>query len=89
MALRSLLLSFMAATLFAGPLSAEELAVPEAPASRDRPARGMSMQKVETRYGAPTKREAAIGQPPITRWEYPGFVVYFENEFVIHAVAVG
>jgi hypothetical protein len=89
MRLRSLLLSFTAAVLVAGTLAAEELAVPTAPASADRPNRGMSMEKVENRYGAPTKREAPVGQPPITRWEYPGFVVYFENQLVIHAVAVG
>ena len=28
----------------------------------------------------------AVGNPPISRWEYPGFVVYFEHEHVIHSV---
>jgi hypothetical protein len=28
----------------------------------------------------------AVGRPPISRWEYPGFIVYFEHEHVIHAV---
>lgn len=50
------------------------------------PNRGATMSKVETQFGAPTQRAAAVGQPPITRWEYPGFVVYFEHERVIHAV---
>jgi len=27
-----------------------------------------------------------VGKPPISRWEYPGFVVYFEHEHVIHSV---
>lgn len=57
--------------------------------SADRPARGMSMDKVEAVYGAPSRRDAAVGEPPITRWEYPGFVVYFEHQYVIHAVGVG
>lgn len=57
--------------------------------SADRPARGMSMDKVEAVYGAPSRRDAAVGEPPITRWEYPGFVVYFEHQYVIHSVGVG
>ncbi len=51
------------------------------------PSRGMTMAQVEQRYGAPTNRIAAIGQPPIARWVYPSFVVYFEYNLVIHAVA--
>ena len=50
-----------------------------------RPSRGMSMESVEARYGAPTSRAAAIGEPPISRWEYPGFIVYFEYQHVVHA----
>ncbi|MET0986927.1 MAG: hypothetical protein ABW034_16140 [Steroidobacteraceae bacterium] len=88
--LRSLTLSCLLAAALAASISrAEELAVPEATAAADRPSRGMSMHTVESRYGEPTKRLEAVGQPPITRWEYPGFVVYFENQMVIHAVAVG
>ena len=45
------------------------------------------MAQVEQRYGAPSDRLAAIGQPPITRWVYPSFVVFFESNVVIHAVA--
>jgi hypothetical protein len=52
-----------------------------------RPTRGSSMERVEASFGAPTMRHSAIGAPPITRWDYPGFVVYFEYQHVIHAVA--
>jgi hypothetical protein len=52
----------------------------------ERPARGASKAQVEQRYGQPTRMVAAIGEPPISRWEYPGFVVYFEFDHVIHAV---
>jgi hypothetical protein len=52
-----------------------------------RPARGMTMERVEARFGQPTDKHAAVGDPPITRWDYPGFVVYFEYQHVIHAVA--
>lgn len=52
-----------------------------------RPARGASMQAVEAKFGAPAQRHSAVGQPPITRWDYPGFSVFFEYEHVVHAVA--
>ena len=51
-----------------------------------RPIRGMSMDRVEARFGAPITRMAAVGEPPITRWEYADFTVYFEHRLVIHAV---
>jgi hypothetical protein len=50
------------------------------------PPRGSTMSSVEASFGSPIQREAAVGQPPITRWEYSGFVVYFEYEHVIHSV---
>lgn len=53
------------------------------------PARGMSMRAVEERFGVPQNRAAAVGQPPITRWDYPGFSVYFENDRVLHTVVRG
>jgi len=49
----------------------------------------MSMDRVEAVYGKPANRREAVGDPPITRWEYPGFVVYFEHHLVIHSVARG
>lgn len=52
-----------------------------------RPTRGMSMARVEQTYGAPVNRRAAVGEPPISRWEYAGFTVYFEHRYVIHSVA--
>jgi hypothetical protein len=69
---------------------ADELRTPRVTSeSAGRPARGMSMEKVEATFGAPTSRSPAIGEPPITRWEYPGYTVYFEHQFVIHTVAAG
>lgn len=70
---------------------AQTLQVPETPAAAPAvttPVRGMSMAAVETRYGAPAQRYDAVGQPPITRWVYPSFVVYFEYSHVVHAVAI-
>jgi hypothetical protein len=51
------------------------------------PTRGLTMDQVEQQYGAPGERLAAVGRPPIARWVYPSFVVYFEGNRVIHAVA--
>lgn len=51
-----------------------------------RPSRGMTQQRVEAKYGQPVSTRSAVGDPPITRWEYQNFVVYFEHDKVIHAV---
>ena len=50
------------------------------------PTRGMTMDQVAAKFGAPVTKVPAVGKPPISRWEYPGFVVYFEAEHVIHSV---
>ena len=59
----------------------------DAQTASSRPRAGMSMTAVESTYGAPAERRSAIGEPPITRWDYPQFSVYFEHDLVIHAVA--
>jgi hypothetical protein len=70
---------------------ADDLATPASvpAATSNTPTRGMTMDKVEAKFGAPSKRDAAVGEPPITRWEYPGFVVFFEHQYVLHTVIVG
>ena len=50
------------------------------------PTRGMSMSQVASKFGEPASKVPAVGKPPIARWEYPGFVVYFEQDHVIHSV---
>ncbi len=72
------------------PIAAQNLNVPEnrqAAASQNFPTRGMTMRQVEGTFGSPARRRAAVGDPPITRWEYDGFIVYFEHKHVIHSVA--
>jgi hypothetical protein len=90
---RSLLvtLALAAALPVAGPVaSADTLLVEGVDAARqtaaDRPARGSSMRTVEARFGAPANRSGAVGKPPITRWDYPDFIVYFEYDHVVHSV---
>ena len=58
----------------------------DAQSASARPKSGMTMTAVESTYGMPTLKHATVGQPPITRWDYAGFSVYFEHDRVIHAV---
>ncbi|MCH2557089.1 MAG: outer membrane protein assembly factor BamE [Alcanivorax sp.] len=53
---------------------------------QDGPTRGMSKAQVRQHYGEPESRRDPVGQPPISRWYYPGFTVYFENDTVLHSV---
>ena len=55
-------------------------------ADNGRPTRGMTQASVESKYGMPMTRNAAVGDPPISSWEYPSMVVFFEYDRVIHAV---
>jgi len=50
------------------------------------PGRGASMAQVEKHFGAPLEKRAPVGNPPITRWIYSNYTVYFEYEYVIHSV---
>jgi len=51
-----------------------------------RPTKGQSMSQVKVKFGEPVKAYTAIGEPPITRWKYSKFSVYFEHKHVIHSV---
>ena len=81
--------------LQASPASADRLLVDRVRAeSAALPARGQSMQQVEAAYGAPDRKHAPVAgpnsrqhNPPITRWDYAGFSVYFEYNHVVDAVA--
>jgi hypothetical protein len=50
------------------------------------PSNGRTMDQVKARFGEPVKVYPAVGKPPITRWNYPQFSVYFEHNLVIHSV---
>ncbi len=51
-----------------------------------KPTRGMTQASVEAKFGSPQNARPAVGEPPISRWEYADFVVFFEYDKVIHAV---
>jgi hypothetical protein len=81
------------AALWGGLATAETVVVDDQvqvrPSTVDRPARGLTMSAVEAKFGAPQTRHDAVGAPPITRWDYAGFSVFFEKDRVIDAVAFG
>jgi len=51
-----------------------------------RPARGATQDSVQTEWGEPRSRRGPVGEPPISRWEYEPFYVYFEDGRVVHSV---
>ena len=83
--LRTISLLFVALAAF-GTASADTLKMSGASAGDNRPSRGMTQASVESKYGSPASVQAPVGDPPITRWEYQNFIVYFEYDKVIHAV---
>jgi len=87
-------LPLFALLALAGAASAETLLVDrvQQEPTTSLPVRGMSMDQVQQRFGAPTDRlDPRGGQkhqwPTINRWSYPAFTVYFEKNKVIDAVA--
>lgn len=50
------------------------------------PKRGESRSAVLNRYGLADKEHTPVGQPPITRWDYREFSVYFEYDHVVDSV---
>ncbi len=94
MTLRLRALPLFALLALAGAASAETLLVDrvQQEPTMSMPVRGMSMDQVQQRFGAPADRlDPRGGQkhqwPTINRWSYPAFTVYFEKNKVIDAVA--
>ena len=88
-------LGLAAALPFAG--MADELAVgtdagPEAKIAL--PKKGEARSAVLKAFGEPQKKHAPVGgdtpkHPPITRWDYAGFSVFFEHDHVVDSVVPG
>ena len=89
MKISTLLLS---ATLAVIPLaSAEVIEISiskQAPELQDieRPLNGLTKEDVEAKFGAPEEMSEPVGNPPISKWRYRDYVVYFESNIVIHTV---
>jgi hypothetical protein len=54
--------------------------------ANQRPERGLTKASVEASWGAPRQKSAAVGDPPISSWDYEPFVVFFEYDRVLHTV---
>ena len=64
------------------------------PSSPILPSKGMNKSTVVARYGQPSSKRAPVGgssrqQPPITRWDYDGYSVFFEYDHVVDSVQLG
>ncbi len=83
-----LIASCVVGLLIAAPALADTLLLErvERASTATMPSRGSTMDTVRSQFGEPEKAHAAVGQPPITRWEYAAFSVYFEHSHVINTV---
>ncbi|MBF0673706.1 phosphodiesterase [Pseudomonas sp.] len=82
-------LFFLLALLLPLPSLADTLSVPvgqQGTAAQSLPKQGETQHSVKQRFGQPDQQHPAVGQPPISRWDYPGFSVYFETDRVIDSV---
>jgi hypothetical protein len=76
-----------------GPVAADTLLIDrvQREAAIAKPTNGMTMDQVLARFGEPAQRFAPVGgdkpqHPPITKWAYGEFTVYFEKDKVIDTV---
>lgn len=92
--IRSAVLATTLALLVSLPVSADVLlmdSIQSAPAVQT-PRTGLSMANVRASYGNPVTEHPAVStygnpdHPPITRWDYNGFSVFFEHDKVVHSV---
>ena len=71
------------------PAAAETIEIPlgeQGQSAIEMPVRGQSQRAVLERFGLADEEHAAVGQPPITRWDYREFSVYFEYDHVVNSV---
>ena len=75
--------------LLALPAAAQNILIPleqQGLSSLPLPAPGATQSRVLEEFGQPDKPHPAAGTPKMSRWDYPDFSVYFENERVITSV---
>lgn len=90
----NMMLSALALTAFilapSGTVVAEQITIPVGSqtdrASISTPQTGMSQASVRAKWGAPMEIQGPVGEPPISQWYYQDFIVYFENDRVLHTV---
>lgn len=91
--LQTLIFTLLITAIFS---SADVVAQPKSPQPQEKamdkgekvktPTRGITMDKVKQQIGAAKTELPSVGEPPITRWEYADYTVYFEHDRVITSV---
>lgn len=72
-------------------VQAEVLRIPisqQGAARINMPMHGDQQAQVLQQFGEPRVRHQGVGQPPISRWDYPSFSVYFEHTTVVNSVQI-
>lgn len=84
----ALVLGAMALTFPNGQAGADVLLIEEVRQSERMtlPVNGMNKDGVRSQFGAPQQTHSPVGDPPITRWDYAGWSVYFEYDLVLFTV---
>jgi len=86
--------AFSLAILLTGPVAADELlmeSIHSAPVV-ETPRTGANMDSVRASFGNPVREYPPVStegnplHPPITRWDYNNYSVFFENDLVLHSV---
>ena len=89
--MRSLSLAgLVSIAVFASATQAESIEVPvgsQGVVAEASHLRGKKQDQVTQELGEPINIQGPVGEPAISRWEYAGFYVYFENDRVLHTVA--
>ena len=78
-----------AGAALAWPVAADTVSVPlgqQGEQLAQRPAHGSTKAQVEDQFGSPMAKHGPVGEPAIYYWEYPGYTVYFEDNWVLHSV---
>ena len=75
-------------TLAVAPAIADVLLIEEVRQSErmELPDNGITKSDVRARFGEPSDTHSPVGDPPITRWDYDGWSVYFEYDRVLFTV---
>jgi hypothetical protein len=81
--------ALLCALLLPLPVLAETIEIPvgqQGEAVANLPQKGESKRSVLERFGLADEEHPPVGQPPITRWDYRSFSVYFEYDHVVNSV---
>jgi hypothetical protein len=84
-----LVLALLCPLMLSVPALAETIEIPvgqQGDAVAGLPKLGESKRSVLDRFGLADEEHPAVGQPPITRWDYRTFSVYFEYDHVVNSV---